>query len=510
MASKQFKSLLILFATLSISFAHDFSNGATCTHGQNGFPAHEFLDIPEENFPVPEEGRVLQSYSNLRPYGYYGFLSGSFQTYFETSLGPAVLDYFSSALQVKYPVSGRLSYTGSSVCGLNTPSVLKSGVDADFFIMWDAQYQQPASQTASIWVAESYSCILATGTKRPLIAKTLVNSAVLVNPGSDILLHEKNIYMILHETTHTLGFSTSLYPYFIDDNGNRLSGHITSGSLDGSTSVVINVEPLTNRLRTFFGCSTLKGAYMENSGSSATAGEHFERRQFAFEAMTSGLIYQQSYSQFSLAMLEGSGWYVPNYDYADPYWMGQGNGCNFLFESCSSADNQFSDFCTGSSRGCTVPGRGGGFCQSDIRSDGCKFNHPEVNYDCDNTAAAGYTQLSHLQSFGREAYAKCFEGTLSDNSYSSSSTYCFQYNCVGSGSNTRLEVTVGSETLTCTEEGSMSVSGYHGYVKCPDPLTFCSTVGAPVCPRGCMGRGSCVNGRCECNSGFSGKDCAAI
>jgi len=509
MASRQLKTLLLLLAVLSISFAHDYSDGHKCTHGQKGFPEHEFIDVQEENFPAPEDGRVLTSYNNLRTYGYYGLLSGSFRTYMEDTLGPAILDYFSAALKVKYPVSGKLSYTGSSVCGVSTPSVLRSGVTADFFIMWDAEYDKPASAQATTWVAESYSCILATGTKRPLIAKTLLNDAVFVNPGSNVLLHEKNIYMILHETTHTLGFSSSLYPYFVTSTGKRLTGHITSATLDGSTSKVINVEPLTNRLRSFFGCSSLKGAYMENSGSSATAGEHFERRQFAFEAMTSGLIYQQAYSQFSLAMLEGSGWYVPNYDYADPYWFGQGNGCNFLTKSCSTINSEFSELCTGSSRGCTVTGRGGGYCQSDIRSDSCKFNHPDVNYDCDNTAASGYAKLPSLQSFGRTAYSKCFEGTLSSSSSSTKSTYCFKYNCVGSGSSTKLEVTVGSKTLTCTEEGSMSVSGYKGYIKCPDPLTFCSTVGAKVCPRGCMGRGSCVDGKCVCRSGHSGKDCAA-
>jgi len=376
--------------------------------------------------------------------------------------------------------------------------------------MWDAEYDAPASSTSTTWVAESTTCYLATGSKRPLIAKTLVNSAVLVNPGTDVLLHEKNVYMILHETTHVLGFSSSLFPYFVDSNGKTLTGHILSGTLDGYTAKIINVSPLTANLRSFFGCSTLKGAYMENTGSSATAGSHFERRMFAFEAMTSGLIYQQSYSQFSLAMLEGSGWYVPDYDYADGYWFGQGQGCNFLTKTCSTINSEYSDLCTSTARSCTVPGRGGGTCASDVRSDGCKFVHPNVNYDCDNTDAESYARLPSLQSFGRTAYSKCFEGTLSTSSGASQTSFCFKYNCVGSGSSTKLQVTVGTKTLTCTEAGSMSVSGYKGYITCPDPLTFCETVGAKTCPRGCMGRGTCSSGKCVCRSGYSGKDCAGL
>jgi len=429
----------------------------------------------------------------------------------EKRLGPAVLSYFTNALRVKYPVSGKLTIPKSrtTLCSLSVPSVLRTGVTADWVVLFDSKYDKPASAQSSTWVAESYSCYLATGTKRPLVAKTVLNSAVFVNPGTNILLHEKNIYMVMHELTHTLGFSPSLYKYFLNANGKVITGHIKSATVSGKKATVIDVAPITNRVRKFFGCNTLKGAYMENSGSSATAGAHFERRLFPFEAMTSGLIYQQSFSEFTLAMLESTGWYVPDYSYADPYWFGQGQGCSFLSSTCTSANSKFDDFCTGSSRGCTVVGRGGGSCSTDTRSDGCRFVHPNVNYDCDNTGAKSYARLPALQSFGRTAYSKCFEGTLASTSGASKTSFCFKYNCVGSGSNTKLQVVVGGKTLTCTEKGSMSVSGYKGYISCPDPLSFCQTIGSKTCPRGCMGRGSCVDGKCVCRSGFSGKDCAA-
>ncbi len=507
----KFLSLLTLSVfALHAAFSHETEHGHQCTHDHIDHPEPEFLKIQEENFPVTEEGRLLASSSSFRIYGHFSFLSGSLKTYMENTLGPAVISYFEGALRVKYPVSGKLTLSSSqkTICSKTTPSVLHSGVSADFFMMWDASYDKPASATSTTWVAESVTCMLADGSNRPLIAKTLLNSAVFVNPGSDVLLHEKNIYMILHETTHVLGFSSSLFKYFLSSSGKKLSGHIQSGTLSGYKTTVLDVEPLTSKLRSFFGCSSLKGAYMENTGSTATKGSHFERRQFAFEAMTSGLIYQQSYSQFTLALLEGSGWYVPDYDFADPYWFGQGQGCNFLTKTCSSINSQFSDLCSGSGRKCTVVGRGGGSCGTDVRSDGCKFVHPSISYDCDNEDAEKYARLPSLQAFGRSAYSKCFEGTLTSTSTSSATTFCFKTNCVGSGSNTRLEVTVGSKTLTCTEEGSMSVEGYKGYIKCPDPLSFCSTVGAKKCPRGCMGRGNCSSGKCVCNKGYKGKDCS--
>jgi len=46
------------------------------------------------------------------------------------------------------------------------------------------------------------------------------------------------------------------------------------------TITYLNLPSLTSRLRTHFNCATLEGAYIENEGSSLSAGSHFERRVF--------------------------------------------------------------------------------------------------------------------------------------------------------------------------------------------------------------------------------------
>jgi len=524
----------LLFA-FAITFSHGFyeddhEHGVNCTHDHQDHPEPEMISVDEDyqiiegdepEYVIPEEGEggegdeqiegrslASKSYKNLRMYGYYTTLNSApsgFRNYMRYELGPAVISYFQGALKVKYPVTStiKLSSSYKTICGVKTPSLLRSGVRTDLFLIFDSAFDSKKN-----WVAESYSCYLAAGTKRPLIAKTKFNRNLFKDPGSNVLLHEKNIYLMLHEITHTLGFSSGLYKYFLDANGRTRKGHILSRSTALGTARVLNVPPLTSRLRKFFGCSSLAGAYMENTGSSATAGSHLERRMFPFEAMTSGLIYQQSMSEFTLALLEGTGWYIPNYSYADPYWFGQGEGCGFLTTRCSTANSRYSDFCTGSARSCTVVGRGGGKCGSDTRSDGCRFIRPNVNYDCENPSARNYARLPGLQSFGRNANSKCFSGTLSSTSSSSSSTsFCFKYRCSGSGSSTRLYVTVGSRSISCSRAGRVSVSGYRGHINCPDPRAFCATVGKPACPRGCMGRGRCSSGKCVCYKGFKGKDC---
>jgi len=245
---------------------------------------------------------------------------------------------------------------------------------------------------------------------------------------------------------------------------------------------------------------------MENSGSSGTDGSHFERRQFGFEAMTSGLTLEMQFSQFTLAILESTGWYVVDYSYADPFFFGQGQGCSFLTGACSSS--KYSEFCSTSSRGCTNPGRGGGSCSSDTRSDGCKWFHGSESYDCEYSGAESYARLPSLQTFGRGKGSKCFTGTLNTKKAGSQTTFCFKPTCSGSGSGTALTLNVGGKSVKCSKKGTVSVSGYAGVINCPDPLTFCNTVGQKICPRGCMGRGTCNEGVCECNKGYTGTDCA--
>jgi len=469
-----------------------------CTHDDQDIPEPELLEV-DEGLGDDQEGRTLANLPNLRTYGYYGELnsvSTTYANYISQDLIPPILDYFAAALKNRYPVSGNLKVSSSSVCGYKTPSVLKTGVAADYFYFIETQVDNSGN-----WVASSVPCTLASGSKRPLIAKTTINTKYIKAGTSNVLLHEKNMICLMHEVTHTLGFSRSLFGYF-------KGGKISSATLDGASAVVLVAEPLTTKLRNHFGCSTLKGAYMENSGSSGTAGSHFERRQFAHEYMTSGLIYQMQVSELTLALLESSGWYTPDYSYADPYFYGQGQGCNFLTKSCSSLGTSFSEFCSGSSRGCTNVGRGGGSCSSDVRSDSCKFIHANVNYDCENSNGENYARLPSLQTYGRSAGSKCFTGTLNSGRAGSTTSFCFKPTCSGSGTNTQLTLAVGGKSVVCTKKGTVTVSGYAGVINCPDPLAFCNTVGQKICPRGCMGRGSCVNGVCQCKSGFKGTDCA--
>lgn len=502
--------LLILTLCADLAFTHTLDHEhISCGH-QKFKHTPEIIHIDEQ--PLQTQGRYLATtttYSNIRiTVDYSNLLVGTtdFKAYVQTELIPAVVDYFQAALGVKQPLISPLKVSTSSktICGYTTPKALFTGVETDFYVIVSS-----TTDTTSNWVASAGSCSLSSVTKRPIIAQMLFNTYYTVAPNGNALTHEKNMYLTMHEMIHALGFSGSSFANFIDDAGKTLTGHIKTVLLDGTNRTVLDVDPLTSKLRAHYGCPTLPGAFLEDDGGSGTAGSHFERRHFLYEAMTSGVIQGLRLSEFSLALLEGSGWYMPNYTYADPFFVGQGEGCGFISTSCSSTSIlNYDEFCSGSGRGCAAVGTGGGVCSTDTRSDGCSYYIPPIQYSCESDDAVSYARFPKLESFGRAAGSKCFSGNLSTSSKSTQSSFCFKYSCSGSGLSTTLQVLIGTLTATCNTQGSLSVKGYYGQIDCPDPLTFCNTIGKKRCPRNCMGRGTCVNNQCVCKSGYTGTDCA--
>jgi hypothetical protein len=499
---------LLFFGLICLARSH--YEGATCRHTQHQeeYPP-QFLDI-EEDFSALELDRNLQTvtYNPIRIYATYDNLANSssdtYTSYVQNDLAPAVISWFQGALKVKYPVSGnlKLSSSISSLCGMDVPAALRTGVAADYVIMFDSRSED------STVVASSRFCYLASDSKRPLIATTNFNQVMFKEANGDVILHEKNTYLLLHEMTHTFGFSSSLYGYFLDANGKQLSGHVKTINIAGDNHTVVNVPPLTDKLRTFHGCSTIPGGIMENDGGSGTDGSHFEKKFYLFDTMATGSASGKRHSELSLALLEGSGWYVIDYTYAEPYFYGQGEGCDFIFGTCNTTSNPFDEFCLGSNWGCSSQGHSGGRCSSDDKTDGCRYVLPSNNYHCQNPDAVSYARLPNVEVYDRAANSKCFTGTLSTRSSTSLASFCFNFTCVGSGISTQLNVILGKTTAVCKKQGTLTVSGYYGSIDCPDPLTFCSTIGVVYCPRNCMGRGTCVNNKCVCNTGFTGIDCA--
>ena len=108
------------------------------------------------------------------------------------------------------------------------------------------------------------------------------------------------------------------------------------------------VTPRVRReVRRHFKCPALEGGELEDQGDFGTAMTHWEKRIFHNEAMTGTDSTNPVFSRITLALLEDSGWYIPDYDKAQPLSWGAGAGCDFATKSCMELlGEQDSPFCS--------------------------------------------------------------------------------------------------------------------------------------------------------------------
>ena len=93
---------------------------------------------------------------------------------------------------------------------------------------------------------------------------------------------------------------------------------------------------VVEEIRNHFNCSELEGAELEDQGGEGTALTHWEKRILENEAMTGTHTQSPVFSRITLALLEDSGWYKPNYEMASDLTWGKHLGCNFAMKSCKS------------------------------------------------------------------------------------------------------------------------------------------------------------------------------
>jgi len=532
-SSLSFLFLLFLVTTVSSHGDHHHHHQHQC--------AHDTLDHKLEIRDTEEldsERRVLATWESIRIILDFSTLTGqdALKAYITQTVLPPVASLLSASLKVKR-LTTKLT-AGATVCGsIATPAIYSNGgVDADLVI-----FVLSVNDPSSSYIATAGACTLAPITRRPMIGKLTYNLAYTQVQTNDAKI-ESDIYVTMHEITHVLAFSSSLYQYYVNPADDvPLTGHTFDKTVNGGTVKVLNVAPLTNRIRTYFNCPTIEGAYIENEGGSGSAGSHFERRIFFNEYMTASAIKDQRFTQFALALLEGSGWYQPDYSYAEPTTWGKNKGCAFFDTTCiniATKQASFEEFCSPlGSETISFTKRGFGMCVDDAFtaqtvpsnfdywgngtkvydtfSDNCPWISPYSNKDCEDSdyQNAQYTFLPSYEYYGYGG--KGFLGTLGPSGASLGSPfgYCFKTNCVAQAGGTyQLQVLFGASAIaTCTAVGAISppaATGAGGVLYCPDPTAFCNQImNEGYCKGNCWARGSCVNRQCVCNDGWAFHDC---
>jgi hypothetical protein len=144
--------------------------------------------------------------------------------------------------------------------------------------------------------------------------------------------------------------------------------------------------------------------------------------------MTASRITNRAYSKFTMAVLEDSGWYYPNYNLSDEFFFGEGAGCDMFQNGCQAASKP-REYCY-SQQGayCTLDFYAKGYCSSEGFSDNCLYVSGWGNGDCRDPRNGG-SSASTGEKYGPTS--KCVTGTLLANGYraaTSESSRCVEYN----------------------------------------------------------------------------------
>nr|XP_027196762.1 leishmanolysin-like peptidase [Dermatophagoides pteronyssinus] len=257
----------------------------------------------------------------------------------------------------------------------STNHSLINGINDADFVFYISTLQSTRCGKGST-IAYAAHCQQETHLNRPIAGHANICPDSISTKPQDL---ETLISTFKHEILHALGFSVSLYAFYLDPNGsnptidalknqqnkhslNNNRGLLNGGGGSGGGSMlmiskkilqrvprknwmvrggnitnnvfVISTPNVLREVRNHFNCSKLEGAELENQGEDGTLLTHWEKRLFENEAMTGTHTQNPVYSRITLALMEDTGWYKVNYSLAQPLEWGRNLGCDFAMKSC--------------------------------------------------------------------------------------------------------------------------------------------------------------------------------
>ena len=184
---------------------------------------------------------------------------------------------------------------------------------------------------------------LADNTYRPLLG--IINISPYMQYSDH--LEQYLQYVFLHELIHAFGFLKEAFQYF---PGGEAASIFTETGVIGIERTYVKTERVLNFAKKYFGCDNVKGVELENQGLEGSKNNHWDSRILLGELMTSEQYEDEgALSEFTLALLEDSGWYQVNYYSGGLMRFGKNRGCEFLNTYClinnkTSFPNEYYDF----------------------------------------------------------------------------------------------------------------------------------------------------------------------
>eukprot|EP01084_Bolivina_argentea_P253787 426442_1 len=336
---------------------------------------------------------------------------------------------------------------------------------------------------------------------------------------------KQDIGIILHEMTHITIMLKSLWDAFKDYKGNTIP---MNKVYDNSKAQLITSK-VRYKAREHFNCHKIYGLPVQPSSTS-----HWHERYLFSETMTATTFSRQEYfSQFTLALMDDSGWYVINYEYAEPYHFGRNAGCDFFDGDCINKKTHKSNFphyyCDSQlDDGCNVDYSAPSTCYYSTDLDNVPDNYRyfndnhhggfvNMNYCPSRTAYRSETtcwdirgDVSRYQAETWGLKSRCADIHRIDDG--NDKGYCFEHTCVGWNGRQWAQVDIkfsNTETIHCKRWDKLkrktlqSVSNRQ--LTCPDIDIICGTNSKFA--KCFYGHYSDVENKCTCSPGYKGSNC---
>ena len=208
-------------------------------------------------------------------------------------------------------------------------------------------------------------------TNRPIVSILNIPYNLVKKSGNNAKFYIESL--LLHEFTHILGFLNETFQYF----PNGYDGTIQKRTTRGIERYFIVTEKVVNFAQEYYGCPSISGLELEDQDENGLPSSHWEARILLGEYMNLDQ-YQPEVviSDFTLALLEDSGWYQVKYYTGGLMRFGKNKGCNFLSEECSSSQgittfkNEFFDIEDDNNPSCSSGRLSRAYCQTNDYATG--------------------------------------------------------------------------------------------------------------------------------------------
>ena len=192
-------------------------------------------------------------------------------------------------------------------------------------------------------LAAAMPILLEEETNRPIAGLLMITNNSLYFEKDNVENYFSNVF--IHELTHAFGFLADAFEYFPGGKKNTI---FSKEDKYGIMRYYIKTEKVVEFAKKYYGCKSIEGVEVENQGTGGgQAGSHWEGRILLGEYMTSENYEDEVViSEFTLALLEDSGWYKTNYYTGGLMRFGKNKGCDFLTNYCleSAGDDYITKF----------------------------------------------------------------------------------------------------------------------------------------------------------------------